>query len=123
MKKYDFLKFEKKNTRGDTKIAIHTSGVIRLSSGFCRVTNTTNAKYVIFFYDMTNKAIAFKFVPRQESGALKVTKDRAGAVIWAKSFMQENGLLKLRSIVGRYDWKKQTIPNIGEVFIIDLGKK
>lgn len=122
MIQYEFEKFDGTYSRGDTKISINKPGLIRLSSGFCRATNATNFKYAVLFYDRTNKAIAFKFTNVQEKGALKITKDRTGATISAKSFMRAKKLF-LRSYFNRYDWKKQAIPDIGEVFIINLGKK
>ena len=122
MKEYNFVKFDGVYSRGDTKIAVNKSGLIRLSSGFCRTTNVNTFKYVVLFFDAPNKAIAFKFTNVRENGILKITKDRAGATISAKSFMKSNNI-NLRSYLGRYSWKKQTIQNIGEVFIIELGKK
>lgn len=122
MKNYKFLKFNGVYSRGDTKIGLNKSGLIRLSSGFCRATNITNFKYVVLFYDRDNRAIAFKFTNLREDGILRVTKDTTGATVSGKSFMVANNL-ELRSYFGRYDWEKQIIPNIGEVFIIELGKK
>jgi hypothetical protein len=119
---YKFERFTGSVPRGDTKIAINKSGLIRLSSGFCRVTNILNHEFAILFYDKINKAIAIKFTNNKEQGILKLTKDRNAATISAKSFLSVNSLL-LRSNFGRFAWEKQTIPNIGEVFIIELNKK
>jgi hypothetical protein len=121
MSEYSFVKYTGNSPRGDTKIAINKSGLIRLSSGFCRLTNVTDFEYAILFYDPVKKAIAFNFTNTQEDGALKVTKDRTGATLSATSFMKVNKLL-LRSYFGRHEWKKLHIQNIGEVYIIDLNK-
>ncbi len=122
MKHYNFVKFDGIYPRGDTKIAIHNSGIIRLSSQFCRLLNIEKFQYVVLFYDKVNRAIAIKFTNNDEEGRLKITKDRTAASISGKAFMTANKL-NLRSYFGRYDWEKQNIPNIGEVFIIKLGKK
>lgn len=119
---YKFERFTGSVPRGDTKIAINKSGLIRLSSGFCRVTNILKYEFVILFYDKTNKAIAIKFTNKKESGILKLTRDRNAATISAKSFMSTNSLL-LRSNFGRFTWKKQSVSNIGEVFIVELNNK
>lgn len=119
---YSFIKFAGNYPRGDTKIAINKSGLIRLSSGFCRTTNAARFKYAVLFYDSGNKAIAIKFTNIRETGILSVTKDKAAATLSAKLFMKANNL-NLRSYFGRYDWEKLTIPSIGEVFVIELGKK
>ena len=119
---YKFERFTGSAPRGDTKIAINKSGLIRLSSGFCRVTNILNYEFAILFYDKTNKAIAIKFTSKKEPGILKLTRDKNAATISARSFLRVNSLL-LRSNFDRFDWKNETIPNIGEVFIIELNKK
>lgn len=122
MRNYNFVKYEGNYPRGDTKIGINKSGLIRLSSGFCRNTNVTKFKNVILFYDSSSKAIAFKFTNNAESGILKVTKDRTGATISGKAFMITNKI-KLNNYVGRYDWKKEVVSSIGEVYIIELDKE
>ncbi|KKR28458.1 hypothetical protein A3J17_03220 [Candidatus Curtissbacteria bacterium RIFCSPLOWO2_02_FULL_40_11] len=122
MKIWSFKKFDGVYSRGDTKIGINKSGLIRLSSGFCKSTNVTNFKYCVLFYDSGNKAIAFKFINTRENGVLKITRDTTGATVSAKSFFKANKL-DLETNAGRYDWGKQTIPNIGDVFIIELDKK
>ena len=76
----------------------------------------------MLFYDNGNKAIAFKFTNSHEEGILSVTRDTTGATVSGKSFFNANKL-DLKTSSGRYDWKKQTIPDIGEVFIIELGNK
>lgn len=119
---YNFEIFTGNVPRGDTKIAINKSGLIRLSSGFCRVNNILTYDFSILFYDKTNRAIAIKFTNKKEPGILKLTRDRKAATISAKSFMSINHLL-IRSNFGRYAWKKETISNIGEVFVIELNKK
>jgi len=121
--KYKFVKFEGGyHPRGDTKIAINNSGLIRLSSGFCRITKATNFTYAVLFYDATNQAVAFKFTEHLEKGAVKITKDKTAATLATKSFFNANGL-NFKSHFGRYDWKKLTISDIGEVYIIELTKK
>lgn len=122
MKQYKFVKFDGIYSRGDAKIGLNKSGLIRLSSGFCRINNILLFKYVVLYYDDLNKAIAFKFTNQREDGVLAVTKDTTGATVSVKSFMNANRL-ELRSYFGRYDWKKQTINGVGEVFIIELGRK
>ena len=119
---YNFVKYKGKYLRGDNKISIQKSGLVRLSSGFCRITNAMNYKYSVLFFDSSKRAIAFKFTNEREEGALKVTKDRNAATISAKSFMSANHLSS-RSYFRRYDWVKQNISEIGEVFIIELDKK
>lgn len=119
---YQFKKFSGVYPRGDTKIGINKSGLIRLSSGFCRNTNIKKFKYTIMYYDSNNNVIALKFTSNREDGRLKVTHDGTGATVSGSSFMKANNL-NLKNISGRYGWKKINQPEIGEVFIIELDKK
>ncbi len=119
---YNFTRFDGRYIRGDTRIGINKSGLIRLSSGFSKSTSVTNFKYCVFFYDNGNKAIALKFTNKREEGIFRVTKDTTGATVSAKSFFIANKL-DPKKFFGRYDWKKQAIPDIGEVFIIKLRNK
>lgn len=122
MKQYSFTRFDGVHQRGDNKIAINRGGLIRLSVGFCRVTNVRDFKYVVLFYDSNNKAIAFKFTVNQAMGALKLTKDKASLTISAKLFFMMNNLEE-KNCLGRYQWQKLSLPNIGEVYVIELNKK
>lgn len=119
---YQFKKFSGVYPRGDTKIGINKSGLIRLSAGFCRITNIKKFKFTIMYYDGNNNAIALKFTSSREDGRLKVTHDGTGATVSGSSFMKANNL-NLKNISGRYGWKKNNQPEIGEVFIIELDKK
>lgn len=119
---YQFVKFSGVYPRGDTKIGINKSGLIRLSAGFCRNTNIKKFKFTIMYYDSNNNVIAFKFTSNREDGRLKVTHDGTGATVSGSSFMKTNNL-NSKSISGRYGWKKINQPEIGELFIIELDKK
>lgn len=122
MKRYAFTKFEGVYLRGDNKIAINRFGLIRLSVGFCRTTDVKNFQYAVLFYDSVNQAIALKFVNTEEKGALKLTRDKSSLTIAAKLFFLANNLEE-KECLGRYEYKKQLIPNIGDVYIIELAKK
>jgi len=121
-KQYKFIKFQGVYHRGDTRIGINKSGLVRLSSGFCRTTNVKYFKYAVLFYDETNKAIAFKFTNTLEDGALRITADDTAAAVSAKAFMSTNNL-NLSDWAGRYDWDKLNIKGIGEVYIVEFGSK
>ncbi len=120
MKTFNFKRFDGRYFRGDTKIGVNKSGLIRLSSGFCRLTNVTKFKYCVLFFDSNNKAMALKFTNVQEDGIFKVTSDTTGATVSAKSFFKANKL-DLETFFGRYKWERKTITSIGEVYIIELG--
>jgi len=120
MKNWAFKKFDGRVPRGDTKIGINKSGLIRLSSGFCDLTGITKYKYCVLYYDSTHNAIALKFTNTREDGVSAVTPDLKAATLSAKSFFHANKL-DLAVISGRYDPQKANILSIGEVFIIELS--
>lgn len=118
--KYDFIKFEGNYSRGDTKIGLNKSGLMRLSSGFCRVTNVKDFKYAVLFYDKQNNAIAFKPTNNLKDAVFSITKDRTGATISMKSFIIANNI-DLGNRSKRYEWKKEVLSAFGEIYIIDLN--
>lgn len=121
MNTFNFIKFNGVYPRGDTKIGFQKSGLIRLSSGFCRITDVKKFKYTVMYFDSSKRAIALKFTDSKEDGRLKVTNDGTGATISATSFLKANNLM-VKSTWRRYDWKKINLPEIGEVFVIELNK-
>lgn len=118
MSEFNFVKFTGYYPRGDTKISINKSGLIRLSSGFCNITAILNHKYVVLYYDNQRRAIALKFTNKKEDGSLMLTKDKYAMTISGKTFINAN---KIREF-GRFEWEKQIVPTIGEVYIIKLDK-
>ena len=122
MKQYNFTRFEGGYQKGDNKIAINRSGLIRLSAGFCRTTNVKDFKYAALFYDPTNKAIAFKFTNGQEKGILKLTRDKSSLTISGKLFFLANNLEE-KNCLGRYAYEKLFLPETGEIYVIELTKK
>ncbi len=120
---YDFIKFEGPSPRGDTKIAINKSGLIRLSSSFCREVQIFTFGYAILFYDKKNNAVAFKFTSKREAGAIKITRDKTAATLSVKSFLKEFNLLT-RIYFRRYEWEREYFPELGGfVYIIKLNKQ
>jgi hypothetical protein len=119
---YNFKRFTGSYPRGDAKITISGSGIIRFSPRFCQLANLTNFTYAVLFYDAGNRAIAIKFTKKMEEGGMKLTKDAAAMTISAISFMKANALF-LRSYFRHYDGNKKVLPNIGEVYIVELDKK
>lgn len=121
MKTYKFTRFEGVYHRGDEKIAINRFGLLRLSAGFCRATNVRDFKFAELYYDSVNKAIALRFSNSQRKGSLKLTRDKLSLTISAKLFFSSNKLEE-KDRLGRYDWEKLSLPDIGEVYVIELKK-
>ena len=120
--KYFFKKFDGVYSRGEAKISLNSDSIIRFTSAFCRSTGISNFKFTVLFFDETNKAIAFKFTNSREEGVLRITGDRSGMTVAARSFMRANNLT-LKNYSGMYDYKEKILPDVGRVYIIELKNK
>jgi len=121
MKKYNFHKFNRENILGDTRISLTRASALRFSSGFYKANSLSEYKYVALFFDKENEAIGIQLTNKPEKGAFKITtegKNGAGSVSIV-SFLKVNKI-DPKLYHGRYDWHKETIEGIGEIFIIDL---
>ncbi|OGM14656.1 hypothetical protein A3D84_00190 [Candidatus Woesebacteria bacterium RIFCSPHIGHO2_02_FULL_42_20] len=78
--------------------------------------------YAVFFYDPQKKVIAFRFVKQHEKGVFKLTKERSAATVSVLSFIKANKLNR-KNFLGWYDREKVSIPEIGEVYVLQLDKK
>lgn len=121
MKKYNFIRFEGDYPRGDIKISINRPGLLRLSSAFCKTTNITDFEYITLYYDESNNAIGLHPTNEFEKGASKITKDKKASVISIKAFMRANKLI-VEEHLGKYDYSKQILEGVGDVYIIELKK-
>ncbi|PIR80174.1 MAG: hypothetical protein COU25_01400 [Candidatus Levybacteria bacterium CG10_big_fil_rev_8_21_14_0_10_35_13] len=122
MNKYNFKKYEGNFPRGGIKISINRPGVLRLSSAFCNTTNITKYEYAELFYDESNNAIAIHPTHEFYKGVARITKDKKAAAISINLFMRANKL-DINDYAGRYDFIRQILEGIGEVFIIELKNK
>lgn len=118
---YNFVKHFNTKDRG-TSISIAKQGLLRLSAGFMRVANIKDKPFVILYWDKNSMTIALQFVENQKGGALRVTEDTSAATISIKSFMRFSEL-DLDQYIGKYNWEKTNIDNIGEVYIVKLTSK
>jgi hypothetical protein len=121
MKQWSFEKFSGRIPRGDTKIGINRSGLIRLGVMFCKKTGVKKYTYCLQYFDKINNALALKFTNKKEDGIVTVTTDGEAAALSSKSFFKANNL-DLDKISGRYEWTKENIPGVGDVFIVELSK-
>lgn len=121
--KYSFARFTGRQPGGSEKISIGKLGNIRFPAGFYRKADLKSFNYVILFYDSKLRAIAFKFIVQPELGSFKLTRERStAATISALSFLKTHNL-HLRSFRDWYDLKKISDPDLGRIFVIELGKK
>lgn len=123
--KYEFKKFTGRNARFEDRITITKSNTIGFPSRFYEDNNIKNFKYVVFFWDSANKAIGIQFTNSEEEKdkfSILHSKQGYGASIISRSFFRSNKI-DPAIYAGRYNWKKQSIDNIGDLFIIELVNK
>ena len=122
---YNFQKFEGRNVRQENRITITKSNSIGFPSKFYNNNKIKDFKYVILYWDGGNKAIGIKFT-NEESEKSKFTiihsKIGYGGSVVARSFFKMYEI-DPKVYHGRYDWEKQNIEGVGEVYAIKIEKK
>lgn len=122
---YNFQKFEGRNIRLENRITITKSNSIGFPSKFYNDNKIKDFKYVVLYWDGGNKAVGIKFT-NDENEKSKFTiihsKIGYGGSVVARSFFK---LYEIDPKVyhGRYDWEKQNIDGIGEVYAIKIESK
>lgn len=122
---YNFTKFTALKQRSVDKISITGSNTFNFPSKFYKDNLIDNYKYIILYFDLASKAIGLKFSnDEEEKSKLTIQKSGRGygGFISATSFFKTNNI-DLTLNKGRYDWKKETIEGIGELYIIELKEK
>ncbi len=121
---YDFTKFEGRNARLEDRITITKSNSIGFPTRFCEKNNIKSYKYVVLFWDKKNQAIGLHFINDElEKNKFSITfSDRYGGNIVARSFFRAHGL-DPQKYHGKYDWKKENVDGIGEIYVVDLKTK
>ena len=114
--KYNFIKYTGKHQWGEDKITITSSKCLYFHQISCNKHQLDQFNYVSLFYDKENKIIGLRFEKEKSPTAYKLTKTNIkGLLITLKSFLN---FYDLTGIVGQFDYKKEFIKGIGELFII-----
>jgi hypothetical protein len=122
---YNFQKFEGRNIRLENRITITKSNSIGFPSKFYNDNKIKDFKYVVLYWDGGNKAVGIKFT-NDENEKSKFTiihsKIGYGGSVVARSFFK---LYEIDPKVyhGRYDWEKQNIEGVGEVYAIKIESR
>ncbi len=122
---FNFKKFEGRNKRHEDRITITKSGGIGFPTRFYQDNNLANFKYVILYWDEGNKAIGIQFNnDESEKNKFSILKSGAGygGNIIARSFFKDNRI-ENNKYYGKYEWVKQTIDGIGEVYTVVLKER
>jgi hypothetical protein len=118
---YNFVKFEDKNGRFESRITVTGSYSIGFPTKFYKDNNIEAYKYAILFWDKDNKAIGIQLSnDENEVGRIKIAKTKDyGGTVSVRSFFMKNDI-NPKEYKGRYDWEKVQQQTIGEMYVIKL---
>lgn len=123
---YQFKKFESRHKKQEDRITLTKSSFsIGFPQKFYNDNGIANFKYVVLYWDQSNKAIAIHFTNSEdEKNKFKINESKSGygGGIGIKSFLKFYNI-DPNIYHGRYEWVKQQLPEIGEVYIIKLKEK
>jgi hypothetical protein len=121
---YNFKKFEGRNVRNENRITITKSNSMGFPQKFYNDNGIKDYKYVVFFYDEANKAIAIHFTNdelEKNKFTIMHSNDGYGGSVIARSFFKTNNIIP-ETHHGRYEWKKINEEGVGELFVFELDK-
>lgn len=119
--KLQLKKFESAGSKFSRKISITRSSSFGFPLTFRTENNLTNLKYITLFYDESQKIVGIKFTkePTEKESFKLSLHIGGGAAFGAHSFFKKYNINSSK-VNGKYDYKKQNIEGIGEVFLINL---
>lgn len=119
---YNFKKFEGRNLRQEDRITLTKSNSLGFPKKFWDDNNIDKYSHVTLYWDANRKAIGIRFTNDiGEKSAFSIMKNTAGygGGIIVRSFFKTNGI-DPGIYHGRYEFKKENIEGVGEMFIIEL---
>ncbi len=122
---YQFKKFEGRNVRQEDRITITKSNSIGFPQKFYQDNDIKNFKYVVLFWDESNKAIGIHFTnDEKEKNSFKIihSKKGYGGQVVVRSFFRTYSI-DPKVYHGRYEWEKYNLEGVGEIFVIKLKER
>lgn len=117
-----FVKFEETNKRQEDRITVTGHSSFGFPTKFYNDNKINNYKYVTLFFDAENNDVGFHFhndeAEKHKFSILKSKQGFGGSVV-ASSFFKSKSL-DSKIYRGRYEWRKENIPEIAEIFVIKL---
>lgn len=117
-----FVKFEETNKRQEDRITVTGHSSFGFPTKFYNDNKIDGYKYVTLFFDEENKEVGFYFhndeAEKHKFSILKSKQGFGGSIV-ASSFFKSKSL-DSKIYRGRYEWRKENIPEIAEIFVIKL---
>lgn len=124
METFNFKKFKAVNQRSIDKISITASNTFNFPSKFFYDNKLDRYEYVVLYHDQGKAAIGFNFTSDEDEKykfKLQKSKKGYGGFISATSFFKVNNI-DSKVYKGRYDWRKEAVPEVGTLFVIELNE-
>ena len=118
----NFQKFERTNSRQENRITVTMSNSIGFPTKFYQDQILKDFKYAVLYYDPLEMIVGIQFTNSDEEkhkfSILRSKKGYGGAIVATSFFKFYN--IDLIKYHNRYEWKKESAENIGELFTIKL---
>ncbi len=117
-----FVKFEEANKSQEDRITVTGHSSFGFPTKFYNDNKIDEYKYVTLFFNAENNEVGFYFHSNEaEKHRFSILKSKQGfgGSIVASSFFKSKSL-DSKIYRGRYEWRKDSIPEIGEIFVIKL---
>ncbi len=119
---FNFTKFERTNAREVDKITVTASNAIGFPTKFYQDQGLKDYKYVVLYYDSQEMAVGIQFTNNEEEKhkfSILKSKQGYGGSIVATSFFKTSSI-NPKEYHGRYEWQKENLEGVGELYIIKL---
>lgn len=120
-----FVKFEETNKRQEDRITVTGHSSFGFPTKFYNDNKIGEYKYVTLFFDQENNQVGFYFhndeAEKHKFSILKSKQGFGGSIVASSFFKSKN--LNSKNYRDRYEWHKENIPEIGEIFVIKLKIK
>lgn len=117
-----FEKFEDTNKRQEDRITVTGHSSFGFPTKFYHDNNIAQFKYVTLFHNPDLGEVGFLFhsdeAEKHKFTILKSKQGYGGSIV-ASSFFRTKGL-NPKTYRNRYEWRKENLPDIGELFVIKL---
>ncbi|MEK7194807.1 MAG: hypothetical protein AAB667_00925 [Patescibacteria group bacterium] len=119
-----FEEFKSKGGKFLPQVTINKAGGFGISSGMHRRYDIDRYTGVKLYFDKDRNWIGIKMITEELDGmfTLKKRPNQKGAFFAAKSFLQAYSI-NPKEYFGRYEPVEVNEPNVGDLFVIDLGAK
>jgi len=117
-----FVKFEETNKRQEDRITVTGNSSFGFPTKFYNDNKIGDYKYVTLFFDEENSDVGFYFhsdeSEKHKFSILKSKQGFGGSIVASSFFKSKN--LDSKNYRGRYEWRKEKMPEIAEIFVIKL---